>query len=100
MQLTVIRVLDDDGRVIHPEREPAISGPELRHMLETMLLVRFCDERLLKLQRQGRIGFYLTATGEEATHVGPAWALRLAASRRGHDGGCGGMGGDGRVAGG
>ena len=45
-------------------------------MHETMLLVRFLDERLLKLQRQGRLGFYLTATGEEATHVGPAWALR------------------------
>jgi pyruvate dehydrogenase E1 component alpha subunit len=75
LKLELIRVLDDEGRVIHPEREPAIPAADLVHMHETMLLVRFLDERLLKLQRQGRIGFYLTATGEEATHVAPTWAL-------------------------
>ncbi len=75
MKIQLQRVLDDEGRVIHPEREPQIAPAELRHMLETMLRVRFLDERLLRLQRQGRIGFYMTATGEEATHVGPAWAL-------------------------
>ena len=76
MKLPFIRVLDGVGRVIDAGRVPSISEAELRKMHETMLLVRFLDERLLKLQRQGRIGFYLTATGEEATHVGPAWALR------------------------
>lgn len=76
MKLELKRVLDDDGRVINPADEPAIAAGELRRMHETMLRVRFLDERLLRLQRQGRIGFYLTATGEEATHVAPAWALR------------------------
>jgi pyruvate dehydrogenase E1 component alpha subunit len=76
LRLELISVLDDEGRVIHPEREPQVPAADLRKMHETMLLVRFLDERLIKLQRQGRIGFYLTATGEEATHVGPAWALR------------------------
>jgi pyruvate dehydrogenase E1 component alpha subunit len=76
VQLPLYRILDDDGRVMHPAREPQIPGDDLRRMLETMLQVRFLDERLLRLQRQGRIGFYLTATGEEATHVGPTWALR------------------------
>lgn len=76
LKLELIRVLDDEGRVIHPEREPAIAPAELRRMHETMLMVRLLDERLLRLQRQGRIGFYLTSTGEEATHVGTAWALR------------------------
>jgi pyruvate dehydrogenase E1 component alpha subunit len=76
LKLELTRVLDDDGRVIRPEREPRIEPRDLRKMHETMLLVRALDERLLRLQRQGRIGFYLTATGEEATHVGPAWALR------------------------
>jgi TPP-dependent pyruvate/acetoin dehydrogenase alpha subunit len=31
---------------------------------------------MLRLQRQGRLGFYMTSTGEEATHVGAALALR------------------------
>jgi pyruvate dehydrogenase E1 component alpha subunit len=76
MKLELITVLDDDGKVVHPEREPALAPEELRRMYETMLLVRVADERMLRLQRQGRIGFYLASTGEEAAAVGPACALR------------------------
>jgi pyruvate dehydrogenase E1 component alpha subunit len=76
LKLELKRVLDDEGGVINRGLEPSIPAAELRRMHETMLQVRFLDERLLRLQRQGRIGFYLTATGEEATHVAPAWALR------------------------
>lgn len=77
MKLEVIRVLDDDGKVVHPEREPAIGDDDLRHLFRTMLLVRLLDERMLLLQRQGRTGFYLTSLGEEATHIGAAHALRM-----------------------
>jgi 2-oxoisovalerate dehydrogenase E1 component alpha subunit len=76
VKLEVIRVLDDDGRVVHPEREPSLSGDELRRLYRTMMLVRILDERMLRLQRQGRMGFYLTSLGEEATHIGAAQALR------------------------
>jgi TPP-dependent pyruvate/acetoin dehydrogenase alpha subunit len=37
-----------------------------------MFLVRMIDERMLRLQRQGRLGFYMTSTGEEATHMAVA----------------------------
>jgi pyruvate dehydrogenase E1 component alpha subunit len=76
VQLELIKVLGDDGEVVHPEREPRIEPAELRRIYETMLLVRLLDERMLRFQRQGRIGFYLTSTGEEAAAVGPAHALR------------------------
>jgi pyruvate dehydrogenase E1 component alpha subunit/2-oxoisovalerate dehydrogenase E1 component alpha subunit len=76
VKLELVRVLDDEGRVVHPARMPACGPAELVKLYETMRLVRGLDERLLRLQRQGRIAFYLTATGEEATHVGPTWALR------------------------
>jgi pyruvate dehydrogenase E1 component subunit alpha len=76
VKLEVIRVIDGDGRVVHPEWEPALSADELRRLYRTMLLVRILDERMLRLQRQGRMGFYLTSLGEEATHVGAAHALR------------------------
>lgn len=76
MKLELTKVLDESGRVINPAREPAIAVADLQKMMSTMLLIRFLDERLLRLQRQGRIGFYLTATGEEATQVGVGWALR------------------------
>jgi 2-oxoisovalerate dehydrogenase E1 component alpha subunit len=41
-----------------------------------MVMTRLLDERALKLQRQGRIGFYVPAEGQEASHVGAAFALR------------------------
>lgn len=40
-----------------------------------MLLLRVLDERMIGLQRQGRIGFYGAATGEEASVIGSAYAL-------------------------
>src|SRR5690606_20414629 len=40
-----------------------------------MMQTRTMDERALVLQRQGRIGFYVPATGQEASHVGSAYAL-------------------------
>src|SRR5688572_19337571 len=76
VKLEVVRVVDAEGRVGHPEREPVLPGEEHRRIFRTMLLVRLLDERMLRLQRQGRLGFYLTSTGEEATHIGAAAALR------------------------
>ena len=76
MKLELLRILCPDGSVCRPELEPDIPGPELRRMLEAMLESSLLDERLLRFQRQGRIGFYLTAWGEEATLIGPTWALR------------------------
>jgi pyruvate dehydrogenase E1 component alpha subunit len=76
MKLEVIRVMDDEGRVTRPERDPHLSGDDLRALFRTIVLLRLLDERMLRLQRQGRLGFYMTSTGEEATHVGAALALR------------------------
>jgi pyruvate dehydrogenase E1 component alpha subunit len=76
VQLELVRVLDDDGNVVQPQWEPRLPPAELRHIYETMLTARLLDERMLRLQRQGRIGFSVTATGEEAAVVGPAHALR------------------------
>ena len=40
-----------------------------------MLLSRRLDERLMALQRQGRIGFHIGSLGEEAAILGSAYAL-------------------------
>lgn len=45
-------------------------------MWRTMARVRVIDERMLALQRQGRIGFYGAATGQEAGVVAAAEALQ------------------------
>ncbi len=76
MKLDVIRVMDDEGRVVHPDREPKLTSDELRKLFRTIVQIRILDERMLRLQRQGRLGFYLSSIGEEATHIGAAHALR------------------------
>src|SRR5207253_2597885 len=40
LPLDVIEVSDDHGRRIHPEREPARAGDELRKLFRTILLVQ------------------------------------------------------------
>jgi len=66
------RVLDDEGNLVAGAQAPVFPDAELRAMYRTMLLVRLIDERMLRLQRQGRLGFYMTSTGEEATHMAVA----------------------------
>lgn len=53
-----------------------LEKPELIRIYTEMLKLRLLDQRMLTLQRQGRIGFYGTATGEEAAVIGSAYALR------------------------
>jgi 2-oxoisovalerate dehydrogenase E1 component alpha subunit len=63
------RVLDDEGAIVPGSKVPEIPDDELVRIHATMLLARRVDERMMQLQRQGRIGFYVPSTGEEATHL-------------------------------
>ena len=66
------RVLDDEGRVLPGARVPDVSDEKLRKIFDTMSLVRIMDDRMMRLQRQGRLGFYMKAIGEEASHFAVA----------------------------
>ena len=52
------------------------KAQEAQALLRHMLTIRVLDERMLKLQRAGRVGFAGSATGLEASIIGSAWALR------------------------
>ncbi|MGH9858136.1 MAG: thiamine pyrophosphate-dependent dehydrogenase E1 component subunit alpha, partial [Acidobacteriota bacterium] len=54
----------------------SVTKPDGLAMYRQMLRLRLLDQRMLTLQRQGRIGFYGTATGEEAAVIGSAYALQ------------------------
>ena len=56
--------------------ELAIPEQDLPVLYRTMVRTRRVDERMVALQRQGRIGFYIGSVGEEAAIVGSAYALR------------------------
>lgn len=59
-----------------PTAEKLLAKEDLIRIYSEMLRLRILDQRMLTLQRQGRIGFYGTATGEEAAIIGSAYALK------------------------
>jgi 2-oxoisovalerate dehydrogenase E1 component alpha subunit len=67
----LIRVLADDGQVIGPWN-PQLSPQQLRSGLEVMLRTRHLDLRMITMQRQGRLSFYVSSKGEEASAVASA----------------------------
>ncbi|MCC6214322.1 MAG: thiamine pyrophosphate-dependent dehydrogenase E1 component subunit alpha [Polyangiaceae bacterium] len=71
----IVRVLRDDGTP-DPAVDPGLSTEELRKLYSAMVRTRVIDERLVTLQRQGRIGFHIGSLGEEAAILGSAFALR------------------------
>lgn len=73
----VLRVLREDGS-LDPATDPRLAQEEVVGLYRAMVRVRALDERLVTLQRQGRIGFHIGSLGEEATILGSAYATRPA----------------------
>ena len=67
-------IINEDGSCA-AEYLPLVSDEQLRYLIEIALYNRVFDQRMILLQRQGRLGFYLTSTGEESTIVGSAFCL-------------------------
>src|SRR5437016_13744321 len=75
LALGMVRVLDDEHRAVGPW-DPRLEASELQVALRHMLLTRLFDDRMQKIQRQGRISFYIKSTGEEAVAVAQGMALQ------------------------
>jgi pyruvate dehydrogenase E1 component alpha subunit len=70
-----LSILDEKGK-LDEKLEPDISEELLLKLNHAMLLGRRFDQRLLNLQRQGRIGTFAPITGQEAAQLGPVAALQ------------------------
>ena len=70
-----ISILDADGH-LDADLEPAIPPDDLKRLYRTFLLARRFDERMLRLQRQGRVGTFGPIKGHEAAVLGSVYALR------------------------
>jgi pyruvate dehydrogenase E1 component alpha subunit len=68
------QVLAPDGKVVG--EPPALDEDALRSLYRKMVVGRVFDQRMLNLQRQGRIGTYAPVSGQEAAQVGAVSALR------------------------
>ncbi|MDX1556678.1 MAG: thiamine pyrophosphate-dependent enzyme [Xanthomonadales bacterium] len=71
----LIRVLDDEFAPQGPWA-PELDRDQLLESLKLLTLVRAYDDRMYRMQRQGKISFYMQCLGEEATSIGPGMALR------------------------
>jgi pyruvate dehydrogenase E1 component alpha subunit len=67
-------ILDENGDY-DSELEPKLSVEVLDRLYRAMVLAREVDDRLLKLQRQGRIGTFPPCTGQEASTCAPTLAM-------------------------
>ena len=74
---SLVRVLDDDHRAVGPWH-PHLDPSELQIGLRHMLLTRLYDERMQRMQRQGKISFYMRCFGEEAVAIAQCMALKPA----------------------
>lgn len=70
-----LQVLDELGR-IDPALDPGLDEKTLVSLHRAMTLAREADARMLKLQRQGRLGTFPPATGHEAIACGATLAMR------------------------
>jgi pyruvate dehydrogenase E1 component subunit alpha len=70
-----LSILDSDGN-LDTTLEPELSPEDLRRLYRAMLLGRRLDERMLRLQRQGRIGTFAPIKGQEASQMGSVFTLR------------------------
>jgi len=70
-----LSILDEKGK-LDKDLEPDIPEELLLRLHRAMLLGRRFDERLLSLQRQGRIGTFAPITGQEASQLGAVAPLR------------------------
>jgi len=70
-----LSILDAEGNV-DAALDPNLDAALLLKLYRTMLLARRLDERMLALQRQGRIGTFGPIKGQEAAQLGSICVLR------------------------
>ncbi|MEO1165750.1 MAG: thiamine pyrophosphate-dependent enzyme, partial [Chloroflexota bacterium] len=71
----LVRVLDEDHIAKGPW-DPHLDPKELQVGLAHMVKTRIFDDRMQRVQRQGKTSFYVKSTGEEAVSVAQAMALQ------------------------
>ncbi|XP_020680288.1 2-oxoisovalerate dehydrogenase subunit alpha 2, mitochondrial isoform X2 [Dendrobium catenatum] len=74
-RISCYRVLDDNGQTISGSSFKEVTREVAMKMYRDMITLQVMDTIFYEAQRQGRISFYLTSTGEEAINIASAAAL-------------------------
>ena len=76
VEIPVLKILNHDGTVFPGAELPEINQELAVKIYQSFVFHRVLDERMVASQRQGRLSFYLTALGEEATTIGGTAGLK------------------------
>ncbi len=76
-ELGIRQVLDANGELAGDLPDPELPTELLLKMYKMMVLVRAIDNRGWKLQRSGRIDFWIPSRGQEASHVASTCAMEM-----------------------
>lgn len=68
--IPTLSILNHDGLLRKGLEMPALSQSMAQKIYRDMVYIRTLDQRMIAAQRQGRLSFYLSCTGEEAAVVG------------------------------
>ena len=74
-QVEYLSILDSEGN-LDAALEPDLPDADLKQLYYGMVLARRLDERMVRLQRQGRIGTFAPIKGQEASQLGTVACLR------------------------
>ncbi|MFZ7125211.1 MAG: pyruvate dehydrogenase (acetyl-transferring) E1 component subunit alpha [Desulfobacterales bacterium] len=74
-KIEYLSILDEKGK-LDEKLAPDLDGEFLLKLYRAMVMGRKFDERLLNLQRQGRIGTFAPISGQEAAQLGAVAVLR------------------------
>jgi pyruvate dehydrogenase E1 component alpha subunit len=69
----LLQILRPDGSL--SISRASLTDEELLSAYKNMLLTRILDEKIIALQRQGRMGTYVSCAGQEASQIGSMLAL-------------------------
>jgi pyruvate dehydrogenase E1 component alpha subunit len=69
----LFQVLRPDGTLTSPS---PLGNRDLLEAYRQILLTRIIDEKMVSLQRQGRMGTYVSCAGQEAAQIGSMFALK------------------------
>ncbi len=72
----LFQLVREDGTAVDDAALASLDRDLARRLFEGMVRIRVTDARMMALQRQGRIGFYGEAVGQEAAVVGSAAASK------------------------
>ncbi len=73
--IKTVSIMDENGKA-DEKQMPKLSNDEIKGLYRKMMTIRIFDDKAGKIQRQGRLGPYISFLGQEACQVGIVSQLR------------------------